>query len=113
ALSTSVSHQEQPRPKSSSTRYVSWSAPWGTIDGEVRITKLPDQSVPVAYAPMICRVSLQFVSPQLSPRSHHADWHLIPVEIRPNSSTTATALGADEVGLDIRQCTRAHLSAAL
>ena len=39
ALSTSVSRQAQPiRPKSSTTRYVSWSTPGGTIDGEVRIS---------------------------------------------------------------------------
>ena len=37
----------------------------------------------------------------------------IPIEIRPNIGSAATALGADEVGLEIRQRTRARLSAAL
>ena len=39
--------------------------------------------------------------------SSYPSIYLLP--IRPHISTSAPALGADEVGLDIRQCTRAHL----
>ena len=36
-----------------------------------------------------------------------------PVKVGPHVGTELAACGADEVGLDIRQCAQAHLSAAL
>ena len=51
-------------------------------------------------------------SPELT-KAYHRDWLLIPIEVWPNISTAATALSADEVGLDIGQRTRARLSTAL
>ena len=45
--------------------------------------------------------------------AHHAGRHFVPVEVGPRVGTALAAGFADEVGLDIRQCTRAQLSAAL
>ena len=57
-------------------------------------------------APVVCADVLDG-----SAREQLSSIYLLP--IRPHISTSAPALGADEVGLDIRQCTRVHLSAAL